>query len=145
MDVWSVECGLKEKGIVAAVGMNRNMNRLKASFFQFEDERGLLLGIKAEVRINGEDQEAMTSFLATTQQFPVILGITLPRCIITRPHVNDTEIGISVKTVHEFLPLMKHVALELVADLIPCQTTALLNQVTTCPSLEGVKVNEGLV
>lgn len=61
------------------------------------------------------------------------------------PHVDDAEVGVGVEALGEFFPLVEHVALEGVADLIPGEHFFFVNEVTPGTALEGVEVDEGFV
>ena len=50
----SVEGRLQEEGVVTLVGMDRDVDRFKSRFFQFEHQGGLLLRIETEIGIDRE-------------------------------------------------------------------------------------------
>ena len=65
--------------------------------------------------------------------------------IIARPHIDDAEIGVGIEALGEFLPLMEHVALESVTDLIPGEHFFFVHKVPARAALEGVEMYEGFV
>ena len=78
-----VKCGLEEEGVVTAVGVDRDVHRAETGFFQFEDEGGLFLRIEAEIGIDGKDQEAMTRFPASAQEFLIVSGVAFTGSVVT--------------------------------------------------------------
>ena len=104
---------------MAPVGVDRDVDRIQAGLLQLKDKFALFLGIEAEVGVDGEDQEAVASLLAAGEKLAIASGITFPGGIVARPHVDNAQVGIGIEALHELLALVEHVALELVADLVP--------------------------
>lgn len=65
--------------------------------------------------------------------------------IVARPHVDDAEVGVGVEAFGELFPLVKHVALEGIANLIPREHFLLVDEVAAGAAFEGVEVDEGFV
>ncbi len=67
-DVGSVEFGLEEKGVVAFGGVDGDVHGVHIGLFEVFDEFGLLLGIKAKVGVDGEDEELVAGGLAAGEE-----------------------------------------------------------------------------
>ena len=121
------------------------MDGLDAGFFEVFDEFGLFFGVEAEVGIDREDEEALVVLFAWGKKVFGRFFLGLYDGIVTGPHVDDAEVGVGVEALGEFLPLIEHVALELILHGIPREGVFVGFDVTSRATLEGVEVDEGLV
>ena len=60
----SVKFRFEEEGIVPFGGVNGDVHRVNAGLFEVLDELGLFFGVKAEIGIDGENEELLSGFLA---------------------------------------------------------------------------------
>lgn len=140
-----VKLGLKEEGIVPFGGVDGDVHGVHVGVFEVFDEFGLFFRIEAEVGVDGEDEEFVAGGLAAGEKVFGRVGISLEDSVVARPHVNDAEIGVGVETLGEFLPLMEHVALEGVTNLIPGKHFLLVHELASGAAFEGVEMDKGLV
>ena len=126
-------------------GVDRDVHGVDVCRFEVSNELGLFFGVEAEVGIDGEDEELLPRLLAALEEFLRGFGITLDDGIVAGPHVDNTEVGVGVETLGELLSLMKHVALEGVADLEPGEHFFFFDELLASAALEGVEVDEGFV
>ena len=140
-----VEFGLEEEGIVAFGGVHRDVNGVDIRVFEVLDDFGLLFGVETEVGVDGEDEEFMTGGIAAGKKIFGRIGIALEDCIIARPHIDDAQVGVGIESLGELFPLMKHVALERVTDLIPREHFFFVDEVAACATLKGIEMDKSFV
>ncbi len=126
-------------------GVHGDVHGVDVGFLKVFHKFGLFFGIEAEVGVDGEDEEFVPGFLAPEEKILGVIGVPFADGIISRPHVDDAEVGVGVESFGELFALMEHVALEGVADLEPGEHFFFVHQLPPCASLEGVEVDEGLV
>ena len=126
-------------------GVDGDVHGVHFDVFEVFYEFGLFFGIEAEVGIDGEDEEFVPGFLAPEEKILGVIGVPFADRIVSRPHVDDAEVGVGVESFGELFALMEHVALEGVADLEPGEHFLFVDQLPPRTSLEGVEMNEGLV
>ena len=141
----SVELGLEEEGIVSFCGVHGDMNGVDFGVLEMFDDFRLFFGIETEVGIDGEDEEFVTGGIAPSKKIFGRIGITLEDGVVAGPHVDDSEISVSVKSLRKLFALMKHVALESVTDLIPREHLVFVNEVTSGAPLKGIEMDESFV
>ena len=140
-----VEVGLEEEGVVAFGGVHGDVDGGDAGLFEVADEFCLFLGVEAEVGVDGEDEEFVPGGFAAGEEFSVRFGFAFDDGTVTRPHIDDAEVGVGVEAFGEFFSLVKHVTLEGVANLEPGEHFFFLDKIASSTALEGVEVDEGLV
>ena len=109
------------------------------------DQFGLFLWVKAEVRINREDQPTLVGGAGALEECCRRFRIAFERGIEARPEIDDAQIGVGIEALHEFFPLMEHVALELVAHLVPCEHIVGLDDIFAGAAFERIEVDESFV
>ncbi len=125
--------------------MDSDVHDVDLGILEVFHEFGLFFRIEAEVGVDGEDEPVLSGVSAAGEEVFGGFRVSFVCPVEAGPEVDDAEVGIGIEAFHEFLALVEHVALELVADAIPCEDIVRLDDVLACPALDGVEVDEGFV
>lgn len=119
-------------------GVDGDVHGVDAGAFEVGDELGLLFGVEAEVRVDGEDEPFLAGGGARGEEVLGGFCAGFDEGVVFRPEVDDAEVGVCVEPADEFFPLMEHVALELILDAVPGEDVIWLDDVAAGAVFDGV-------
>lgn len=105
----------------------------------------LLFGIKAEVGVYAEHEEAVTVFPGTGKQLDGVFDTSFGAGIVTRPQLTDAQVGIGVEAFNELGALVENVRFDLVVNFVPREAAFGLIDVFAGAPFDGVEVDKGFM
>ena len=97
----------QKKGVVALLRVDRNVLTGNPGLFQRSDQLLLLFRIKANIRIDAEDQEVLIPApVEESQQTP---GTRVSDQVEILPEIHNSKVGIGIEPFYEFSSLVEHV------------------------------------
>jgi len=112
-------------------------------FLQLGADFRLVVRVEAAIAVDGEDEVLLV--LAAGEKRVRARGFGVLEEVELLPRVDDAEVAVRIEALHEFLALIKHVALENAGDAIPRNVGLGLDDGHLCALLDGVGIEEGLV